>query len=89
MVLYGPLCMNIDMIRESVNMPVLEKGDQVVIHMAGAYNMTQWMQFITYRPNVVLIDSDGNPHIIRNAEKLADLTDMEQLPEHLENTRLK
>lgn len=89
MVLYGPLCMNIDMIRESVNMPVLEKGDQVVIHMAGAYNMTQWMQFITYRPNVVLIDSDGNTHIIRNAEKLADLTGMEQLPEHLKNTGLK
>jgi len=89
MVLYGPLCMNIDMIRESVNMPVLEKGDQVVIHMAGAYNMTQWMQFITYRPNVVLIDSDGNPHIIRKAEQLSDLTGMEKLPPHLASTGLK
>ena len=51
--------MNIDMIRESVNMPLLEKGNHVVVHKVGAYNMTQWMQFITLRPNVVLIDPDN------------------------------
>ena len=89
MVLYGPLCMNIDMIRESVNMPVMEKGDQLVVHKVGAYNMTQWMQFITYRPNVVLIDTESNTHIIRKAENLNTLHSMEQLPEHLKNSGLK
>ncbi|HRZ21341.1 MAG TPA: alanine racemase, partial [Bacteroidales bacterium] len=37
---YGPLCMNIDVIRENVNLPLLNKGDHFVIHHVGAYNMT-------------------------------------------------
>ena len=57
-VLYGPLCMNIDVIRENVSLPLMNKGDHFVIHSVGAYNMTQWMQFITLRPNIVLIDLD-------------------------------
>jgi diaminopimelate decarboxylase len=85
MVLFGPLCMNIDIIRESVNMPLLEKGNHVVVHKVGAYNMTQWMQFITLRPNVVLIDSDNNTHVIRKAESLAYIELPEQVPQHLKN----
>jgi diaminopimelate decarboxylase len=83
MVLFGPLCMNIDIIRESINLPLLEKGNHVVVHKVGAYNMTQWMQFITIRPKVVLIDSDNNIHIIRNAESLDYLELPEQVPQHL------
>jgi diaminopimelate decarboxylase len=45
--------------------------------------MTQWMQFITIRPKVVLIDSDNNIHIIRNAESLDYLELPEQVPQHL------
>jgi diaminopimelate decarboxylase len=81
--LYGPLCMNIDVIRESTNLPLLNKGDQVVIHHVGAYNMTQWMQFITLRPNVVLIDAGENPHLIRSKESLSNINSMEKLPAHL------
>lgn len=83
MVLFGPLCMNIDVIRESVTLPPLEKGNQVVVHKVGAYNMTQWMQFITLRPNVVIIDNENNTHIIRKAETLEYLESLEELPEHL------
>ena len=83
MVLFGPLCMNIDVIRESVNMPLLEKGNNVVVHKAGAYNMTQWMQFITLRPNVVLIDTKDRTHIIRKAETLDNIQENEQVPLHL------
>jgi diaminopimelate decarboxylase len=86
MVLCGPLCMNIDVIRESVNLPLLEKGDHVVVQKAGAYNMTQWMQFITYRPNVLLIDSDGEVHVIRKAETIEHIRMNEQVPRHLEKT---
>lgn len=82
-VLYGPLCMNIDVIRESVNLPLLNKGDHFVIHNVGAYNMTQWMQFITTRPRVVLIDQDNEVHIIRENEKLDTVNDLERTPEHL------
>ena len=84
MVLYGPLCMNIDVIREGINMPVLEKGDQVVVHKVGAYNMTQWMQFITFRPNVVLIDTNTKTHIIRRSETIDTITMQESVPEQLQ-----
>lgn len=83
MVLYGPLCMNIDVIRESINLPLLNKGDQVVVHRVGAYNMTQWMQFIQLRPNVVMIDILGRTHLIRGKETLETLERQEHLPDHL------
>lgn len=83
MVMFGPLCMNIDVVRESINMPMLQKGDQVVVHKVGAYNMTQWMQFITMRPNIVLIDNENNTHIIRKAENLEYIQKLEEIPEHL------
>ncbi|MCX6280318.1 MAG: diaminopimelate decarboxylase [Bacteroidetes bacterium] len=83
--LYGPLCMNIDVIRESTTLPLLNKGEHVVIHNVGAYNMTQWMQFITLRPNVILIDLDEKPHLIRSREALENIISMERTPEHLSN----
>lgn len=86
--IYGPLCMNIDVIRENVNLPLLNKGDQVVIHNVGAYNMTQWMQFITLRPRVVLIDESRNIHIIREKETLDNMVEMERMPEYLKKFEL-
>lgn len=82
-VLYGPLCMNIDVIRENVNLPLLNKGDHVVVHYVGAYNMTQWMQFITLRPKVVMIDMNNKPHIIRENETNENIVSMEKVPDHL------
>jgi diaminopimelate decarboxylase len=89
MVLYGPLCMNIDVIRESITLPLLEKGNHVVVHKVGAYNMTQWMQFITLRPNIVLIDNENNTHVIRKAETLETLLSNENVPDHLRVNPLK
>jgi len=86
--IYGPLCMNIDVIRENVNLPLLNKGEQVVIHNVGAYNMTQWMQFITLRPRVVLIDEIRNVHIIREKETLDNMVEMERIPEYLKKFEL-
>jgi len=82
-VVYGPLCMNIDQIRDQMQLPLLQKDDRVVVTRVGAYNMTQWLQFITYRPNVVLIGMDGRPHLIRRAETLDALTQHELTPDHL------
>jgi len=82
-VLFGPLCMNIDVVRESINLPLLESGDHLIVHKVGAYNMTQWMQFINMRPSVVLIDQKGQSHQIRTPETLEYLEMMEQLPDHL------
>lgn len=85
-VLYGPLCMNIDVVRESVTLPLLQKGDQVVFHKVGAYNMSQWMQFITLRPAVVLIDQQSHPRLIRESETLDYLESIEHTPDYLENS---
>jgi diaminopimelate decarboxylase len=82
-VMYGPLCMNIDVVRSGITLPLLNRGDHVVVHRVGAYNMTQWMQFIQMRPNVVLIDGNGNHHLIREAETLEYIEQMERMPEHL------
>jgi diaminopimelate decarboxylase len=88
MVLYGPLCMNIDVVRESISLPLLNKGDQVVVHRVGAYNMTQWMQFIQMRPKVVLIDMEGNTHVIRQEETVDTMLKYETTPKHLLNIKL-
>jgi len=82
--LYGPLCMNIDVVRENISLPLMNKGDNFVIHHVGAYNMTQWMQFITLRPKVVMIDMGGKPHIIRDDETIERINEMEHVPQHLE-----
>lgn len=83
--LYGPLCMNIDVIRGSILFPLLKKGDHYVIRRIGAYNNTQWLQFITLRPNVVMIDTEGKTHIIRNSETLDYINQQEQIPDHLQS----
>jgi diaminopimelate decarboxylase len=75
--------MNIDIIRESVNLPLLNKGEHVVIHHVGAYNMTQWMQFISLRPNIVLIDMHEKCHVIREKETMETITALEKIPAHL------
>jgi diaminopimelate decarboxylase len=81
--IYGPLCMNIDVIRPAVKFPLLNKGDQYVIKRVGAYNMTQWLQFISLRPNVVLIDSNRNIHLIRERETYEHINASEKSPEYL------
>lgn len=86
--LYGPLCMNIDVIRENASLPLLNKGDHFVIHHVGAYNMTQWMQFITLRPNVVMIDQEKKSHIIRESENLEMISRLESIPGHLKKFEL-
>lgn len=82
-VLYGPLCMNIDVVRASVMLPPLGIGEPLVFSPVGAYNNTQWMQFIEYRPNVVMIAENGQVHVIREAETLTYMNQLEHLPEHL------
>lgn len=87
-ILYGPLCMNIDVIRENVTLPPLSAKDQVVVHHVGAYNITQSMQFIALRPAVVMIDMDGKAHVIKNKESLSDVERNEVLPEYLKEFKL-
>lgn len=81
--IFGPLCMNIDVIRQAVRFPLLQPGDPVVIERIGAYNMTQWLQFITYRPRVILTGTGGEVDIIRERENLDTFRAQERIPERL------
>jgi len=82
-VLYGPLCMNIDVLRASIMLPPINAGDSLIFSPVGAYNHTQWLQFIEYRPNVVMIHEDKTVSVIREAEGLSVVTAQERIPEHL------
>jgi diaminopimelate decarboxylase len=82
-VLYGPLCMNIDVVLENTPLPLLSCGDTLILSPMGAYNVTQWMQFIRYRPAVVMVMEDGIVEEIRRAENLDDIVALETVPEKL------
>ncbi len=87
--IYGPLCMNIDCIRENIVLPSLKKGEHVVISNVGAYNMTQWMQFITLRPRIVMVMEDGSVELIRDTESLDYIMSMESMPDKLKEFKLR
>lgn len=75
--------MNTDIVRSSVMLPPLNAGDALLIRPAGAYNNTQWMQFIQYRPAVVMVTQEGKLEVFRVADQLAAINDFERLPEAL------
>jgi diaminopimelate decarboxylase len=84
---FGCLCMNIDVVREEAPLPGLTTGDHVVLHPVGAYNVTQSMQFIAYRPAVVMIDEAGTPRVIRRKEDLRYVQELEEVPAHLQREK--
>jgi diaminopimelate decarboxylase len=84
-IVYGPLCMNIDVTDEGVPLPPLTRGTRLIFSPVGAYSQTQSMQFIEYRPACVLIGEHGQVDLIREPEDLSDITRRERLPERLVN----
>jgi diaminopimelate decarboxylase len=82
-VIYGPLCMNIDVVCDNLMLPPVEVGTKLLVQPVGAYNVTQSMQFIHLRPAVVLIGEDGQHAVIRRIETLADLRMPESVPDWL------
>ena len=71
--LNGPLCMNIDIIEENLMLPALDRGSVLSISPVGAYNYTQAMQFIRYKPAVALIDTKGVARVIKEVDDLATI----------------
>jgi len=69
-ILNGPLCMNIDVIEENLLLPPLERGSVLSISPVGAYNYTQAMQFIRYKPAAVLINKEGVARCIKEVDDL-------------------
>lgn len=79
---HGPLCMPEDVLCERAMLPPLKPGDHLVVHEAGAYTITQSMQFIRPRAGVVLLGPDG-PEPIRRREAAADIFALDVLPSRL------
>lgn len=82
-ILNGPLCMNIDVIENNMALPYMKSGLGLTLYPVGAYNITQSMQFIKYRPAVVLIDKEGQPQLIKKRERLETVEFDEVLVENL------
>lgn len=76
-VLNGPLCMNIDTVDDAILLPRLKRHQNLILSPVGAYNVTQWMQFIQYRPAIVMITEKGKVQVLRRAENLNDLNLLE------------
>ena len=79
-VVFGPLCMNIDVVCEHRLLPPMPAGTKVLIRNVGAYNVTQSMQFIHLRPAVAMVGTGGEHAVIRRIETLDDLVLGESLP---------
>lgn len=80
--IFGPLCMQIDVLRDRAMMAPLHVGDPLVISNVGAYCQTQSMQFIQPRPATVLIGPKG-PEVIRRRETARDIFALDSMPERL------
>jgi len=86
--LVGPLCMQIDCLRQSVQLPALRAGDLLVIQDVGAYNFSQSMQFIYMRPAYVLVHARG-VDVVREREQDDYVRAPERLPKHLVNAETR
>lgn len=80
--IFGPLCMQIDVVRDSALLPPLTVGTPLAIANVGAYSISQSMQFIQERPAVVMMGPDG-PEVIRRRETWRDVFALDEVPERL------
>ena len=81
--LVGPVCESGDWIAKDRELS-LAAGDLLAILSAGAYGMSMSSNYNS-RPRAaeVLIDTSGNPHLIRRRERFEDLIGPEKIPEYL------
>lgn len=79
---FGPLCMQIDVLRERAILPPMSIGSPLVISNVGAYCLTQSLQFIQPRPAVILVGPRG-PEVIRRRETREDIFRLDKVPARL------
>lgn len=79
---FGPLCMQVDVLRERAVLPNMSLGSPLIVSNVGAYCITQSMQFIQPRPAVVMVGSQG-VEVIRRRETRSDIFGMDSIPPRL------
>ena len=70
--IYGPLCMQMDVLGVNRKLPVLKRGDFLAVLDAGAYSISLSQQFIRPRPPVVLVNC-GKRKMVRRGETFEDI----------------
>lgn len=71
--IYGPLCMQVDLIESGIELPKLKEGDILIVKTVGAYELSQSMQFIRGRPTVISVSSNGKINLCRRKETYKDI----------------
>lgn len=80
--IFGPLCMQVDVLGERTQLHSFDVGDPAVISNVGAYCHTMSMQFIQTRPATILLGRDG-PEVIQRRETWRDVFLRDKLPDRL------
>jgi len=70
--IYGPLCMQMDVLGVNRKLPVLKRGDFLAVLDAGAYSISLSQQFIRPRPPVVMVNG-GRKRLVRRGETFEDI----------------
>ncbi len=73
----GPLCFAGDVIARDLELPVVEEGDYVLIHDAGAYTLSMWSRYNSRQmPKVIGYSTETDAfEILKEREIKADLFD--------------
>ncbi|MDG1296989.1 MAG: hypothetical protein P8P48_07615 [Saprospiraceae bacterium] len=69
----GPLCFGGDVIEESIQLPVIEPGDYLVIHDVGAYTLSMWSRYNSRQMPTVLGVGRKDISILKKKETLFDI----------------
>jgi diaminopimelate decarboxylase len=75
--LYGPLCMNKDKLAENISLPVLRRGDLVLVEGVGAYDVSRGFAFIQPRPGVLLWTGATDARWLRRPESMEHIQRLE------------
>ena len=73
----GPLCFGGDVIAKDLELPVVQEGDYILIHDAGAYTLSMWSRYNSRQmPKVIGYHTANNTfEIIKERESKEDLFD--------------
>jgi len=71
----GPLCFGGDVIAKDLELPVVEEGDYILIHDAGAYTLSMWSRYNSRQMPKVIGYETGNHNfeILKTKESKEDL----------------
>jgi diaminopimelate decarboxylase len=74
-VVAGPLCFAGDVLATDLNLPLVEEGDYILIHDAGAYTLSMWSRYNSRQmPKVIGYHSDNAAfEILKEKERKEDL----------------